>query len=134
MPYLLDTNILIRLVYRADPNYALVRTALRRLQQQGETGYFTSQNLVEFWNVCTRPTTARGGLGFLPSQTERAARLIERLYALLPDNPAVHTEWRRLVVAHAVQGVQVHDARLVAAMNVHGITHILTFIDLCINC
>jgi predicted nucleic acid-binding protein len=33
----------------------------------------------------------------------------------------------RLVVAYGVKGVNVHDARLVAAMLVHGLTHILTF-------
>jgi predicted nucleic acid-binding protein len=31
-----------------------------------------------------------------------------------------------LVVRHRVSGVQVHDARLAAAMQVHGISHILT--------
>lgn len=31
-----------------------------------------------------------------------------------------------LVVAHAVSGVQVHGARLAAAMRVHGVTHLLT--------
>jgi predicted nucleic acid-binding protein len=32
-----------------------------------------------------------------------------------------------MVVAYGVSGVQVHDARLAAAMRVHGMTHILTF-------
>ncbi len=32
-----------------------------------------------------------------------------------------------LLVAHGVSGVQVHDARLVAAMHVHGVGRILTF-------
>lgn len=36
-------------------------------------------------------------------------------------------EWRRLVVQHNVPGVKVHDARLVAAMNVHNVPRILTF-------
>jgi predicted nucleic acid-binding protein len=31
-----------------------------------------------------------------------------------------------LVVIHSIRGVQVHDAKLVAAMHVHGLTHILT--------
>jgi predicted nucleic acid-binding protein len=31
-----------------------------------------------------------------------------------------------LLVVHAVKGKQVHDARLVAMMEAHGITHILT--------
>jgi predicted nucleic acid-binding protein len=32
-----------------------------------------------------------------------------------------------LVAAHKVVGKKTHDARLVAAMNVHGVSHILTF-------
>jgi len=35
--------------------------------------------------------------------------------------------WRRLVAAHDVRGVQVHDARLAALMEVYGVTSILTF-------
>ncbi len=31
------------------------------------------------------------------------------------------------MVAYGIRGVNVHDARLVAAMLVHGLTHILTF-------
>jgi len=30
----------------------------------------------------------------------------------LPDSREVHERWRALLVAHSVQGVQVHDARL----------------------
>ena len=41
----------------------------------------------------------------------------------------MHVEWRRLVVRHAVTGVKVHDARLVAAMLVHGVSNILTLND-----
>jgi predicted nucleic acid-binding protein len=36
-------------------------------------------------------------------------------------------EWKQLVVRHGVQGSKVHDARLVATMNIHGIRRILTF-------
>ena len=38
----------------------------------------------------------------------------------------VYPEWRLLVVSHSVMGVQVHDARIVAVMNVHAVTHVLT--------
>jgi hypothetical protein len=34
--------------------------------------------------------------------------------------------WRQLVVRNALMGVQVHDARLVAWMQAHGISHLLT--------
>jgi predicted nucleic acid-binding protein len=46
---------------------------------------------------------------------------------LLPDSAASYREWRRIVVQHGVSGVQVHDARLAAAMYTHGISYILTF-------
>ena len=53
-------------------------------------------------------------------------RAIEAGVTLLPDCEAVYREWRRIVVQHGVLGVQVHDARLAAAMYVHGVSHILT--------
>jgi len=52
---------------------------------------------------------------------------IERFLTVLPDVPAVYGEWKRLIVRHSVLGSKVHDARLVATMNVHGIRRILTF-------
>lgn len=62
-----------------------------------------------------------------PAETDRRARLFESRLRLLPDNLAVHEEWRRLIVDYDVSGVQVHDTRLVAAMRVHGVEKILTF-------
>jgi len=129
MAYLVDSNVFVRLLHRTDPHHELMRTAVRTLWGQGETLYFTSQNLGEFWSVCTRPATLRGGYGLPVAEVNRRARCIERCYSLLPDTVGVHAEWRRLLVTHAVQGVSVHDARLVAAMKVHDITHILTLDD-----
>ena len=61
-----------------------------------------------------------------PADAEQLLLSLERLFPLLPEMPALYPEWRRLVVTFGVSGVQVHDARLVAAMNV-SIKHILTF-------
>jgi predicted nucleic acid-binding protein len=127
MVYLFDTNVFLRLACRNDPQRQLALEALRILRSRSEVLCFTPQVLSEFWNVCTRPASARGGLGLSPSQTERKARLIERYFRLLPDSLATFQEWRRLVVAHSVTGVEVHDAKLVASMNVYGITSLLTF-------
>ena len=84
------------------------------------------QNAVEFWNVCTRPATARGGWGLDIAEADRRLSAIEAGFSLLTELPVVYPIWRRLVVAHSVQGKQVHDARLVALMMAHGITHVLT--------
>jgi predicted nucleic acid-binding protein len=127
MAYLFDTNLFLRLARQNDPQRQLALEALQRLRSRNEVACFTPQVLSEFWNVCTRPASARGGLGLSLTQTERKARLIERYFRLLPDSLATFEEWRRLVVTHSVMGVEVHDAKLVASMNVYLITHLITF-------
>jgi len=96
------------------------------LRANGHQLQTTSQNFTEFWNASTRPIN-RNGFGLTPLETDRLLRIAERLFPLLPDSPTVYPEWRRLVVTYGVSGVQVHDARLVAAMISYGVTHILTF-------
>jgi predicted nucleic acid-binding protein len=84
--------------------------------------------MAEFWHVSTRPPE-RHGYGLTPLEADRRARRMERAFTWLPDGEAVYREWRRLVVAHAVSGVQVYDARLVAVMKVHDVTPLLTLND-----
>ena len=124
-PYLLDTNILLRLSKRNDPSHAMVKGALDALTERGADICCTPQNVSEFWNVCTRPS-ARNGFGLSIAETDEHLRAIERTVTVLSDNEQIYRVWRVLVVLHQLSGVQVHDARLAAAMQVHGITHILT--------
>lgn len=95
MTILVDTNILLRFLEPKDSEYTLVREAVKTLTVRGESLCFASQNLIEFWNVCTRPIS-RNGLGLTPAQTDERAALIEGRFQLLPDNERVHAEWRRL--------------------------------------
>jgi predicted nucleic acid-binding protein len=126
MLVLVDSGILLRLLEPTDPQHGVIRGAVRALRGRGDTLVTAAQNAAEFWNVCTRPATARGGLGLSIADTDRRLRIIERLFRILPDSSAAYRNWRSLVVARGVSGVQVHDARLVALMQVHGMTHILT--------
>jgi predicted nucleic acid-binding protein len=123
---LVDSNILIRWVQPSDPDYPVVEAALDTLAKQDVTLCYTSQNLAEFWNACTRPTI-RNGYRLSTEETDRRAQLFEARLRLLPDSLLVHEEWRRMLVAYRVSGVQVHDTRLAAAMYVHGVKQILTF-------
>ena len=125
MIYLADTNVLLRVANRSEPLHDTVRTAIRNLRGSGHQMHVASQNLVEFWNVMTRPTK-NNGFGFSPVETDRFLRIVERVFPIIPDSPATYGEWRKLVVQFGVSGVQVHDARLVATMIANGITHILT--------
>ena len=59
-------------------------------------------------------------------ETDRLARVIERDFEFLADSREVHERWRSLLVAHNIQGVQVHDARLPASMYVHGVGQLVT--------
>ena len=125
MAYLADTNVVFRRVIPSDPLHALAKTALDALLLQGETVYVTPQNLIEFQALATRPVEANG-LGMSTAAASAVAQNIEALFPLLPDTPEVYPRWRALVDAHDARGRQVYDARLVAVMLVHGITHLLT--------
>jgi predicted nucleic acid-binding protein len=52
---------------------------------------------------------------------------LKSMFPLLPDTPAIYPVWESLVIRYQVSGKPAHDARLVAAMQVHGLTSILTF-------
>jgi predicted nucleic acid-binding protein len=123
-PYLVDSNVLLRWVKPDDRDYSLIVSAIDATLQRGAVFCYTSQNVAEFWNTCTRPVD-RNGYGLSPQEADRRARFFENKLWLLPDSLAVHQEWRKLRVASNVSGVQVHDARLVAAMRVHSVGKIL---------
>jgi predicted nucleic acid-binding protein len=76
--------------------------------------------------VCTRPAD-KNGLGLTPIETERQLNQLESILTLLHDSPAVYEQWRKLIAQYEVKGIQVHDARMAAAMQVHGIDRILTY-------
>jgi predicted nucleic acid-binding protein len=123
--YLIDSNILLRISRRGDPDYRIVDGALERLLKEDAALYYTHQNVAEFWNVWTRPAD-KNGFG-LPSET--AAQEIgkfERVMKFAADSAPVYETWLRLVRDYRVRGVQVHDARLVAAMLVHRVPNLLT--------
>ena len=98
---LVDTNILLRMTRRSDPQHQIVDTALARLASQGIILHYTHQNIAELWNVMTRPPV-RNGLGLTVAEAERQVRAIESGMSFLPDSEAVYREWRRIVVQWCV--------------------------------
>jgi predicted nucleic acid-binding protein len=128
MSVLVDTNVLLRQTQPNHEHHDAAIESVARLLAGGETLYFTPQNISEFWNVLTRPV-ANNGLGFSVSQAFAELEKVEDTLTLLPDSPATYAEWKRLVIKYGVMGTKVHDTRLVAAMNVHGIGRILSFND-----
>lgn len=126
MKVLVDTNVLVRAVQCPNPNLRVARDSLRRLYQQGDEMCLAVQNVTEFWNACTRPAE-NNGLGHSVAATDRLVSRIETFFTILPDSLEAFRQLRKLLVTYDVKGVKVHDARLVATMEVHQISRILTF-------
>lgn len=126
MIYLVDTNVLLRFLRHDDPSHQIVQDAVRKLEAGGHQLQTTLQNFAEFWNVSTRPAN-ENGFGQTPVETDQLLQELELLFSLLPDSSEIYPVWKRLVVKYDVSGVQVHDARLAAAMIAHNVTRILTF-------
>lgn len=125
--WLIDSNVLLRVLHRAAPEHHVARQAAAILWARGDIPCVTLQGLAEFWNVSTRPAAARGGLGLSVLETQRRLRILERHLTFLADTDEVRLHWRQLVVVYQIQGVKVHDAKLVASMQAHQIPCILTF-------
>lgn len=128
MTYLVDTNLLLRVVERSHQLHSIAASAIVKLREDGQFLRTSVQNYIEFWNVATRPKD-KNGLGYTPVDAERLLQKVERSFPSLLESPDVYPEWRRLVVQHNVSGVKVYDARLVAVMKANNITHTLTFND-----
>ncbi len=126
MAYLVDTNVLLCSADPQHPMYSAAVNAVSRLQSQEEALCIVPQNLIEFWNVYTRPAQ-KNGLGHSSSEAQQQIERLKVFFSMLLDTDSIYDQWEQLVVAYQVKGVNVHDARLVAAMLVHGLTHILTF-------
>lgn len=126
MNYLVDTNILLRSSQRTHPMSAIADNAVSTLLTQGEILCVVPQNLIEFWAVATRPLVSNG-LELTIEQAQKEIAQLKTVLKLLPDTPDIFNEWEKLVIQHQVIGKPTHDARLVAAMNVHKLTHLLTF-------
>lgn len=123
---LVDTNLLIRALQPHHPLYRTADGAIAALRFQNRRLYLVPQNLIEFWTVATRPIDVNG-LGFSPAAARTEIERLERFFTVLRETPALYPAWKRLVFTYQVSGKPTYDARLVAAMQVHGITSILTF-------
>lgn len=62
-----------------------------------------------------------------PSAVAAELAGLKSMFFLLPETPAIYPLWEALVIQYQVSGKPAHDARLVAAMQAHGLTAILTF-------
>jgi predicted nucleic acid-binding protein len=123
---LVDSSVLIRTLQPNHSLYILAERAILLLPEQGRDLHIVAQNLIELRAVATRPL-GENGLGLTAAEAASELERIKSMFLFLQETPAIYPAWEALVIRHQVIGKPTHDARLVAAMQVHGLTEILTF-------
>lgn len=126
MRVLIDTNVLARLAQPGHRHCAVARQALEDLHRAKHDLFLVPQVLYELWVVGTRPAELNG-LGLSPKVMHTRMQELGVLFRLLRDERAIFSIWEQITLTRGICGKIAHDARLVAAMYRHGLTHILTF-------
>lgn len=126
MRILLDTNILIRYGDRGQPEHADAVSAVHALEAGGHEAVIVPQVLYEYWAVATRPAD-KNGLGMTTALVSQTVFEWAEVFSLLRDERGIYGRWHELATLHDVKGKNAHDTRLVAAMQRHSVTHLLTF-------
>ena len=123
---LVDTNILARAAQPSHSQYPTAVAAVETLRLQSEVLCVVPQVIYEFWVVATRPLD-QNGLGMTASATAADLAAITQRFPVYHDDSTILIRWQKLVSQYQCLGKNGHDARLVAAMELHGIGAILTF-------
>ena len=125
MRLLVDTNVLLRRADRDSPDSSVCADAVDSLLQAGEDPCVCAQILIEFWAVSTRPREVNG-LGLTLAVASRQVADFRETFTCLSEPPDMADRWQEVAEKHAVTGKQAHDARSVALMLAHGVTHLIT--------
>ena len=121
----LDTNILIFLVNRAAPEHGETERSVELLAHTGQRPLLAQQVLFEFWVAATRPPEVNG-MGWSTFQTRAAVETLRQRFLVLAEPEGVLDRWLDLVVRHQLKGKRIHDAHLLATLQAHGVSLLLT--------
>lgn len=122
---LVDSNVLLRLLAKADPKHTVADESVREVLEAGHRPCVAPQVVMESWVVLTRPVAVNGFGWRAEEARETLAGAMER-FGFLEETPAVFPAWWKLA-GGGVLGKRAHDARLVALMHVHEVPFMLTF-------
>ena len=71
-------------------------------------------------------TTTNGGLRLTPAQAKIEMDRLREIFNFLPDSAELFTEWTRIIDVWRLKN-RAPRARMIAAMQVRGISNLLTF-------
>lgn len=120
----LDTNVLVYANVASSPLHQRSLEAIQSYVGTGTTLWISRQVLREYLTTVTRPQV------FSAPVTSREAvtrvRYFQSHFRIAEDGPEVTERLLALVEQIPMGGKQIHDANIVATMQVHGIGYLLT--------
>lgn len=123
-PIFLDTNVLIRLHVEAAPDHHLVREAVHQLLVNNYELWISRQVLREYSAVLTREQPYTKPIP--PPSVAAQIRLFEIRYRIADENERVTAALCGLMDTTLMGGKQIHDANIVATMQVYDIQRLVT--------
>lgn len=118
----IDTNILVYATNQKSPLYDQANKKLVLASEQGTVLIISPQIIREYLSATTRNP--------LNSQAYRDIiyniQMFQTDFYMVDDNKMVVAALEKLVETYSVSGKQVHDANIVATMQVYSIKHLLT--------
>jgi predicted nucleic acid-binding protein len=119
-----DTNVLIQLHVATAPKHNDTNQAVKRLLEENDEIWISRQVLREYAAVLTRDQPYTPPIA--PTEVAKQLRLFETHYRLADENSHITAALCTLLDTIPLGGKQVHDANIVASMQVYGITHLFT--------
>jgi predicted nucleic acid-binding protein len=119
-----DTNIVLRLLNSALPEYTAVEQLVRQVRTSNSELWISRQVIREYLVQVTRP-------GFLAvplsvEQVETHVKTLRSLFQVADETNAVTDKLIELLKEFPSGGKQIHDANIVATMLVYNIDSLLT--------
>jgi predicted nucleic acid-binding protein len=121
----LDINVLLAATVHSRPDHLPARRLLSLSRRGGFHLVLSGQVIREYLVVATRPL-ASNGLGLKVPDALRNVEQFRRCAVLLEETEAVSKLLGALVSACGTTGARIHDANIVATMQAHGISSLVT--------
>jgi predicted nucleic acid-binding protein len=122
---LLDTNILLTATDNSRPEFKEARELFGRALESGVHLCISSQIIREYLVAATRPVEVNG-LGLSPSGAVHNIHTFKRRLIFLEETELVSSELVNLVLRHELRGKKIHDANIVAFMQVENIHKLIS--------
>jgi predicted nucleic acid-binding protein len=119
-----DTNVLIFATNSASPWHLAVSDTLQEARRSGIELIISPQVIREYLVAATRPGSNATTLPLAAILTN--VQTFHTNFQMVEDNALVSAKLIDLVSQVTVSGKQIHDANIVATMQIHNISHLLT--------